>query len=68
MQVSDAKFPMLIELQAPNSERPDRFAPRKVHFVRCSSWPSYVAEAMMFPGRGVFNNGRWESMTRPVRE
>lgn len=56
-------IPLVVELAA-SSQLHERFDPRRLHLVRLTQWPEYVQEALQFPGRGIFNRGRWESRTR----
>jgi hypothetical protein len=53
-------YPLVVEM-AQTSTLHDAMAARLVHLVRLTSWPRSMQDAMMFPGRGVFNRGRWEN-------
>ena len=59
----DIIVPLLLELASVSTVH-ERLEPRKLHLVRLTNWPEPMHEAMTFPGRGVYQYGRWESRVR----
>ena len=58
-----SRFIMAVEMVASREHvQYDRVRPddRKLHLFKVTGWPSAVATAVRFPGRGVFVDGRWE--------
>ena len=67
MDVGADTYPLIVEL-AQTTTLHDSMQTRLVHLVRMTGWPLAMQEAMMFPGRGVFTRGRWESTAAWNRE
>ncbi len=67
LNVGADTFPLIVEL-AQTSTLHDAMPARLIHLVRMTSWPRATADAMMFPGRGVFTRGRWESTVQWYRD
>ena len=59
----DIIVPLLLELASVSTVH-ERFDPRMLHLVRLTNWPEPMLQAMMFPGRGVCQHGRWEHRVR----
>jgi hypothetical protein len=63
VRLPDGPRPVLLEMAARSMpEHVPGHGPRRLHLVRVVGVPRYLADAMAFPGRGVFNRGRWETI------